>query len=128
MKTLLPLAVLALCLSACRSADVPPLDPAESPAAARGRLAAERDIRDGSLILRTYGIASSGSRYSQLLRDRLGVRTQVAAECLVDPEKMAETLAYNAIMEAEIERRFGARLLEELRREATRESASNTNR
>ena len=90
-------------------------------AAIRGRFDAEQDIKAGRLILRTYGFAAGGkSTYALLLEKRLGVRMRAVAGCVVSQEILAETAAYNEVMTAEIKRRFGPRILEDLQKEASR--------
>ena len=90
---------------------------ADSPAGAaarEGRREAESDIRDGRLVLRTYGFASGGTASSQKVFERYGVRRQAVAGCVVSPAIVAETAAYNDVMKAEIRKRFGAAALAEI--------------
>lgn len=89
--------------------------PSESAAAREGRREAVRDIREGRLILRSYGLASQGTTAtSQKLFERFGVRRQAVAGCMVSPAILAETAAYNEVMRAEIRKRFGAAALDEI--------------
>ena len=81
-------------------------DRATAAAAREGRREAEQDIRDGRLILRSYGFAS-GAPLPQSVH-RLGIRRQSVAGCVINPAIIAETAAYNEVMKAEIRRRFGA--------------------
>jgi hypothetical protein len=94
---------------------------ATSPAAEEGRREAHADIRAGRLILRNYGFAAGVvGPYAQLLKERFGVQQRAVAGCVIDAELAAETRAYNDVMKAEIEKRFGAGVLETLRKEAAR--------
>lgn len=87
-----------------------------SGSAVEGRREARSDIRDGKLILRTYGYAAGArTKYAELLRERLGVETVAVAGCVVDASIVAETAAYNEVMKAEIAKRFGADALEKIR-------------
>ena len=84
-------------------------------AAEDGRHEAQRDIREGKLILRSYGLMAGGtSPYTRLLFERLGVRTRAVAGCVVDATIIEKTSAYNEVMKEEISRRFGAEALEEI--------------
>jgi hypothetical protein len=84
-----------------------------------GAAEARQDIARGHLELRSYGLPmASNQTYVQLLRDRLGVEDNRVAGCIVTQELVDETDAYNKVMVAEIERRFGAGILERLRDEA----------
>ena len=108
MKRTLAAAAVLLCCS-LESAALP------SAAAAEGRREAETDIRDGKLMLRTYGYAAGAkTKYAELLRERLGVETVAVAGCVVDASIVAETAAYNEVMKAEIAKRFGPDALKSL--------------
>lgn len=96
------------------------LKPAER-AASKGRIAAREDIKAGLLVLRTYGFAAGArTTYAELLERKLGVRMRAVAGCVVSEDLIAETAAYNAVMTAEIKRRFGPRALDDIHREASR--------
>ena len=112
MKRTLVAAVVMLCMGMDAAAlEARPL----TRAAEDGRHEAERDISEGKLILRTYGLMAGGtSPYSRLLFERLGVRTRAVAGCLVDATIIEKTWAYNEVMKKEIARRFGAEALEEI--------------
>lgn len=86
-----------------------------------GRMEAERDIAAGDLRLRTYGLPMSWDEtLAKLLAERIGVEIDLVAGCLVTPELLAETTAYNETVEAEIARRFGAGTLKSIEKEAIR--------
>lgn len=94
----------------------------ESQARAEGRREAAHDIAAGDLRLRTYGIFIPGatSTFEDLLAAKLGVKVDTVAGCLVTPELVARTAAYNEVVEAEIARRFGADAMDSLQKEANR--------
>ena len=99
--------------------------PSTRAAAAEGREEARADIAAGMLILRTYGVATSGeSPYNRLLSERLGVQVRIVGGCTPGLKTIVETTAYNDVMEAEIRRRFGSNALAEIERDAKGTSAS----
>lgn len=115
MRKMLAAAVAAMSLITLESVAIDRFGPPAGPAAEKGRLEAARDIRDGRLILRTYGFAGGASSpASQRLYERFGIRREVVAGCVVNPAIIAETAAYNEVMKAEIRKRFGAKVLDEL--------------
>jgi hypothetical protein len=88
-------------------------------ASASGQGAARRDIDRGHLELRGYGLPASWvPAYARLLKERLQVEYKQVAGCEVTDDLVNETDAYNAVMTAEIERRFGRDALTALRDEA----------
>ena len=98
---------------------------ARANAAARGRAAAERDILEGQLRIRTYGLPSpSAGLYRELLKEKLGIDVVTVAGCVVNESLVAETDAYNTLMEAEISRRFGPDILQTIDREASERYAA----
>jgi hypothetical protein len=94
----------------------------ESRARHAGRVEAARDIAAGDLRLRTYGLPIPGGvpTFETLLAEKLGVKVDLVGGCLVTPELVAKTAAYNAAVEAEIARRFGEGILKSLEKEAKR--------
>lgn len=110
MKRTLTVLVVAISLFSIEAA----AGPSAEAAAREGRQEAESDIRDGQLILRTYGFASRGTAASQKVFERYGVRRQAVAGCMVNAAILAETAAYNDVMKAEIRKRFGAGALAEI--------------
>ena len=115
MRKMLAAAVAAMSLFSVDSFAIDKFGPPAGPAAEKGRLEARRDIREGRLILRTYGFAGGmSSPASQRLYERFGIRSEAAAGCVVNPAIIAETAAYNEVMKAEIRKRFGANVLDEL--------------
>jgi hypothetical protein len=80
---------------------------------------AEQDIKEGSLELRTMGLpAAWQDEYARLLGERLDVALVPVAGCLVTSRLVAEVDAYNSVMTAEIERRHGRGILDQLADEA----------
>jgi hypothetical protein len=115
MRTLTVSLCAALLLTSCSAWH-------ESQARHAGRVEAARDIAAGDLRLRTYGLPIPGGvpTYETLLAERLGVKVVPVAGCLVTPELVAKTYAYNTAVEAEIARRFGDDILKSLEKEAAR--------
>ena len=86
---------------------------------------ARRDIAAGRLALKTHGLLSAqGGAFADLLRTRLGVELTEVAGCAVPGEQLREIMAYNRVMTAEIERRFGSGIVERLRQEAAVRTAA----
>lgn len=86
---------------------------------ASGADEANRDLRRGHLELRSYGYAGQATpAYARLLRECIGVEYRSVAGCVVAEHLVKKTHAYNAVMTAEIERRFGTHALTNLRDEA----------
>src|SRR5687767_12837341 len=86
---------------------------------------ARRDIAAGHLTLQRFGIASvQDGAFAELLRSRLGVELRGSSGCAIAPEELASMLAYNRVMMAEIERRFGPGRVQRLREEAATNAAT----
>ena len=109
------------------TADVPGFERVKMlPAAMRGRIEAERDIRRGDLCLKTWGLRPpSPSPYEKLLRDRLGVETRVVAGCVVSDQQLASWAGYNQAMLSEISRRHGADAVDRVYQEAQAREAAD---
>jgi hypothetical protein len=115
MRKMLAAAVAAMSLFTFESAAIDKFGPPAELAAKEGRLEAERDIREGRLILRTYGFAGGApTPAAAQLYKRYGIRSEAVAGCVVNPAIIAETAAYNEVMKAEIRKRFGEKALDEL--------------
>lgn len=114
------IAVLLVFGAGCASK--PSDDPEEAAArggAPAGEREARRDIRRGHLELRTFGLPATWTiDYERLLNDRLGVTLNPVAGCAVSEMVVDKTGAYNNLMTAEIERRFGKGILDRLEEEA----------
>lgn len=89
-----------------------PLDPA----ATRGKMEAERDVREGRLILRSFAYSPFGviPPYQTLLYEKLGVHVAIVAVFVLDGPIVTETAAYNRVMKREIRRRFGPAVIDQI--------------
>ena len=75
---------------------------------AKGALEAAADLQSGKLELKRWGTpAREVPVFEELLKHHLGVAMSVAAGCVIDPVQEAGWIAYNEVMEREIEQRFG---------------------
>lgn len=93
----------------------------ERSATSKGKADATSDLAAGKLAIETVGEAATWRRtYARLLHDRHGIELREVAGCVVDRETMQHMDAYNAVMKAEISRRFGADTLEKTAEEAQR--------
>ena len=91
---------------------------------ASGAGEARRDIERGHLELRGYGLpARCTPDYVRLLKDRAGVSYVPVAGCSVSRPLRRHTDEYNEVMTREIERRFGAGIVERLFDEASTRDA-----
>jgi len=93
----------------------------ESSASSRvaGAEEARRDIAAGRLELHAWGLATpQRSAFGRVLRERLGVHLREVAGCCVGGDELNQIQAYNRVMTAEIERRFGPGVVARLRDEA----------
>ena len=86
-----------------------------------GAAEAQQDIQRGHLEVRGYGLPARWvPDYARLLNDRLGVRFNTVAGCMVSSRLANHTNEYNEVMRREIERRYGAGILEKLADEASK--------
>src|SRR5262245_12686045 len=84
-----------------------------------GASEARRDIANGHLELRTYGLPPNSTFiYEQLLQERLGVTYNRVAGCMVTDQLVRDADAYNEVMTKEIEDRFGKGILDQIFEEA----------
>jgi hypothetical protein len=84
-----------------------------------GAEGARRDIAQGHLELRSYGLQAAWTHhYSKLLRERLGVERRGVAGCNIGGLPVDKVDEYNRTMVAEIERRFGQGVLKQLSMQA----------
>jgi hypothetical protein len=86
-----------------------------------GRAAAESDIRQGILRLKEYPpmpYSLQQMKYIKLLKSEHDIGWMVVPGPPDSKDLREEVAAYNALMEAEIERRFGAGTLQKLREKA----------
>jgi hypothetical protein len=74
-----------------------------------GAAEARKDIAAGNLRLKGYGLPAHWfGQYSNLMKSRLGVEIKWVAGCVVDDRLTRNVAGYNARMEKEIAKRFGA--------------------
>lgn len=98
-------------------------DNAADRARASGAKQARLDIAAGKLVLQTHGLIDPrAAEYERRLSENFGVQLIDRGGCVM-PEVL-QIEAYNRVMEAEIERRFGQGSLEQLREEAATTAAS----
>jgi hypothetical protein len=84
-----------------------------------GATEAERDIKSGALKLKLSGYPVRWqSVWIGLMKERLGVEVEIAGDCVVTEELRSNIKCYNERMNREIERRFGAGVVEALFQEA----------
>ena len=83
-----------------------------------GRDDAERDIAAGKLAIEIFVGPWSPDRGASILKERYGIETKIVGTDLVFPGEREHAAAYNEIMRAEIERRFGVGVLEKAAAEA----------
>jgi hypothetical protein len=111
------LAVCVISIAGCAS-DPSPGDH-QQPLRAAEADEARRDIAAGLLELHTYGLSSPPrTAFARLLQDRLGVHVRDVAGCVIAGDDVKQIEAYNRVMTAEIERRFGPGAVARLRDEA----------
>jgi hypothetical protein len=93
----------------------------------KGAEDAERDVKAGVLKLKEYPplpYSLEEINYIKLLKERCHVEHEVLSNPSGDKEKdkelRAEVEAYNSVMTAEIKKKYGADILDKLRKEAAR--------
>lgn len=73
----------------------------------------QRDLKAGRLKLKQHGAPSSITPYyNQILKNDLGIKTEVIAEGIVDIALLRYAKEYNALMTVEIERKYGPGILQ----------------
>lgn len=78
-----------------------------------------KDNRDGQLILKQYGAPGPLTPYyNKLLTEDLGVKIEIIGDGIVSGELLRYAKEYNALMTAEIERKYGPGILNVARRKA----------
>lgn len=84
-----------------------------------GKAEARADIREGRLVVKTYGLpASSRNTYAEILKAKYGVELRAVAGCVVTSELLQNVKGYNEISKTEIELRHGKGVLEKARTDA----------
>lgn len=92
----------------------------EKPTAAYvlGQTDARRDLAAGKLGIETFGfLRIEHADFRSILKERYGIETHVVAGCIVNSTITGHASGYNAIMNAEIEKRFGKNLFERVWKE-----------
>ncbi|MFK5921950.1 MAG: hypothetical protein QM496_07210 [Verrucomicrobiota bacterium] len=73
----------------------------------------QRDQKAGRLKLKQYGAPSEVTPYyNQILKDDLGIKTEVIADGVIDTALLRYAKEYNALMTMEIERKYGPGILQ----------------
>jgi hypothetical protein len=72
-----------------------------------GRAHAERDVAAGILAIEESGLGAGTGHSVRLLRERYGIEIRAIAGCIVDENILGHEAGYNAVSEAEIDRRVG---------------------
>ena len=71
-----------------------------------GRVQAKSDVAEGILAREVYGFGGGGPA-ADILRKRYNIQTRALAGCIVDAKIVGHAAGYNAVSNAEIERRVG---------------------
>jgi hypothetical protein len=88
---------------------------------ARGRADARRDLRAGKLAVETAGLPAPWQpTYAHLLRERYDIELRTVGGCVVTPDMDQHRTGYNEVMQAEITRRYGAKIFDRTAEEARR--------
>lgn len=88
-------------------------------ASQRGRLAARLDLAFGHYEIRGYGLpVPYSNEYARLLQERYGIHYRQAALCIVSESLRDYVDAYDSIMAAAAERKFGKDIFRESFEEA----------
>jgi hypothetical protein len=83
-----------------------------------GRNEAKTDVLSGRLAIETYGLPRPRD-YGKILRERYGIELrQLASDIHVTARVIGQAKGYNEISHAEITRRFGKGILEQVERES----------
>ncbi len=86
-----------------------------------GRTDAERDIREGRLIVEDYGFPPKGqAEYAAILQQRCNVELKRVAGDIVDAKAIGHAKGYNEVSETVIKSRFGENILGAAAAEAER--------
>jgi energy-coupling factor transporter transmembrane protein EcfT len=85
-----------------------------------GRADAEKDISAGILAIEESGLGAGTGHSVRLLRERYGIEIRAIAGCIVNENILGHEAGYNAVSEAEIERRIGSNRIAAVREEGHR--------
>ncbi len=73
----------------------------------------QKDLKAGRLKLKQHGAPSEITPYyNQILKDDLGIKTEVIADGVIGTALLRYAKEYNALMTREIERKYGPRILQ----------------
>ena len=90
-----------------------------------GRAAAQRDIRKGVLAFEDWGLPADFQAeliYRRILSEKYGITQRRVAGCEVDDKILGHGNGYNDVSVAEIERRFGHKLLNRVYAQAEKQA------
>jgi hypothetical protein len=91
------------------------------PASTRGERAARRDIAGGHYVLLGYGLPTVyQAEYTRLLRERYGIEYRAAAGCVVSESLISYVNAYDVVVVAAANRKFGHDVFRDSSEEAMR--------
>jgi hypothetical protein len=82
-----------------------------------GRADAERDVAAGILAIEEFGLGAGTGHSVRLLRERYGIEIRATAGCIVNEKILGHGAGYNAVSEAEIDRRVGSDRVAAVRKE-----------
>ena len=79
----------------------------------------QKDNRNGSLKLKQYGAPSQLTPYyNRLLTDELGINIEIIGDGILPTDFLNYAKQYNALMTAEIQKKYGPQILQEAQRRA----------
>ena len=79
----------------------------------------QRDNRNGGLNLKQYGAPGEITPYfNKLLRDELGISVEIVGDGILPADFLRYAKQYNALMTAEIQKKYGPEILQEAQRRA----------
>ena len=85
----------------------------------RGRLDAQADLQANRLILEDYGFSREGKQeFVEILKQRYGIELHRLDAENIDMKSFGHAFGYNEVAKAEIQRRFGADVIEKAQTEA----------
>jgi hypothetical protein len=85
----------------------------------RGRADAEAELQAGRLVLEDYGFPREGQQqFAEILRHRYQIELRRVASDIIDYTADGHAFGYNAVSRPEIERRFGAGVIQKAEAEA----------
>jgi len=74
----------------------------------------KKDLSAGRLKLKQYGAPGSVTPYyNKILKDDLGIKTEIIADGIIKTDMLRYAKQYNALMTMEIERKYGPGILKQ---------------